>query len=300
MSELQLWAASPSGPVRMSAPPGAQDLHDLFDGLPTGVYSGLRTYEHDRFLRLEHHLARTERSAALLGWTGPLDSGLVRRSLHQLVSSYPAANARVRFDWLPEPLGSAAGSSRLLMGLGPFTPVPTQALERGVRLALTRLRRPSPDIKAAEFVRERRVCASTDPTAYEHLMVDSHGRILEGTSSNFFGVRQGVLITAGTGVLDGVTRRIVLELAEALGLGLSLGGVVVEDLPRLDEAFLSSSTREIVPVVQVAAVAIGNGRPGAATAELRQAFSEFARRYARPAWPGEPAQPRQPAAPALI
>jgi branched-chain amino acid aminotransferase len=285
MSELELWAVTAAGPVPLSAVAerAPRDLHELFDGFAPGVYSGLRTYGHDRFLGLEHHLERTERSAALLGWSERLDDLLLRRSLHALVSAHRSADARVRFDWLAAPVTAPDGESRLLVGLAPLLPIAPELLERGVLLGLCPLRRPAPLIKTTDFVRRRRACSELDPVAYEHLLVSEDGLVLEGTSSNFFGVRAGRLVTAGTGVLEGVTRRIVLELAGPLGLDTSFDGIRVDALASLDEAFICSSTREIVPAVQIGTRGIGTGCPGPVTQALHAAFRRFAAASARPA-----------------
>ena len=291
MSELELWAVTEAGPVPLPVAGTPRDLHELFEQAPLGVYSGLRTYEHDRFLRLEQHLGRTERSAALLGWKEPLDRALLRRGLHALVTAYRERDARVRFDWLAAPTRLGETSGRLLVGLAPLVPIAPEMMANGVRLGLCPLRRPAPLVKTTDFVRQRRSCTELDPAAYEHLMVDEGGRVLEGTSSNFFGVRAGRLLTAGEGVLEGITRRIILELAEGLDIEVSFAGLRLGELAGLDESFISSSTREIVPAVDVAGCRIGNGRPGLVTRALQAAFRRFADANARPAIPGLGAQP---------
>ena len=68
---VQLFALAADGPVALSVPAGATSHHELFDGLALGVYSALRTFEHERFLALDWHLERTERSMQLLGWSEP-------------------------------------------------------------------------------------------------------------------------------------------------------------------------------------------------------------------------------------
>jgi branched-chain amino acid aminotransferase len=158
-----------------------------------------------------------------------------------------------------------------------------EVMAAGVRLGLCSLRRATPLIKTTDFVRKRRTCFELDPEAYEHLMVDENGFVLEGTSSNFFGVRAGRLVTAGRGVLEGITRRTILELGHEIGLECSLVGIRVTELGELDESFISSSTREIVPAIQVAKVQIGDGRPGPVTRALQVAFRAYADANAEPA-----------------
>ncbi|MBW2526822.1 MAG: aminotransferase class IV family protein [Deltaproteobacteria bacterium] len=283
MAQVELHAVTQDGPVELPVPPDATDVHELFDPMPLGVYSGLATYDHNRFVRLDDHIARTKKSAALLRWPGAIDADWLRRTLHQLVEAFPHDDCRVRFDWLRVPLRRDGWSSRVVVGLSPRPPVPERDLRDGVHLALTSIRRRSPLIKTTDFVIERRVCAVESPDAYEHLMVDDEGRISEGTSVNFFGVRGRRVLTAGAGVLEGITRKTVLELVPAAGLDLELEGVPVAELGLLDEAFLTSSTREIVPVTSVGTQLIGNGRPGPVTLALLETYRDYVRHNARPA-----------------
>lgn len=97
------------------------------------------------------------------------------------------------------------------------------------------------------------------------LMVNPAGEILEGFSSNFFAVMGGRLYTAGTGVLEGVTRNIVLAGARTI-VPVSLQPVRVADLARVSEAFITSSGRQVMPVRQIDAVVIGD--PGPVTKQL--------------------------------
>src|SRR5688500_12637048 len=79
MSNLQLFAVTDAGPQPLPVPPTAADFTDLYQGLALGVYSVLRTFEHNKFLWLEHHLARTVSSMKLLGWDYQLDEHSLRR-----------------------------------------------------------------------------------------------------------------------------------------------------------------------------------------------------------------------------
>ena len=109
--------------------------------------------------------------------------------------------------------------------------------------------------------------------AYEALMLDAAGRVGEGSSSNVFAVRDGRLETPPEGgILEGVTRRVVLDLAAALGLPAVELPLLPADLLSADELFLTSTTRELVPVVRVDGRPIGGGRPGPWTLRLLEAF----------------------------
>ena len=280
---MALWGVVPGGARPLAVPAGAQDPTDVFAGLPLGVYSGLRTYEHDRFLRLEDHVDRTDRSAELLGLDARLDRPALRATLREACAAWPHDEARVRFDLLAGPATARGFDGRVLVLLFPFVPLPEAARRDGVRVALTReLGREEPEIKRADFTVQRKpLQAGPSGGAYEHVLVDARDRLLEGSSSNLFVVRDGILSTPEDGVLAGITRRIVIELASATQLPFRATSTTVAELPALHEAFLTSSSRHLVPVVEIDGVRIGSGRVGPVTRRLMSAYDLYARREAR-------------------
>lgn len=280
---VQLFAVSAGGPVPLPVPASARHAHELFDGLVLGVYSALRTFQHERFLGLEHHLDRTDRSMELLGWPERLDRARLAHAMHAAVRAYPGPDAFVRFDVLAEPARALGTDERLLLALSPFVPVPARYLAEGVTVRIAPLRRSRPLIKTAAFVVQRRPYPLGRQDAFEHLIVDERARILEGTSSNFLALQGTCLHLSGDEALQGVTQRIVAELARGLGLDVVREPLTVPELARADETFLTGSTRGIVPVVAVEEQRIGRGVPGPWTLRLLEAYGEHARRAARTA-----------------
>ena len=149
------------------------------------------------------------------------------------------------------------------------------ALERPLERPPTADGRPLPEQPSA-----------TDPLAavggrpsavvpYEYLLLDSAGRILEGTGTNFWAVRDGVMYTAGEGVLEGITREILLQLIAGLGIPLRLEAVGAADVATLDEAALSGSSRALLPVVSIAGQTVGDGRPGPIVGRVLAAYNAF-------------------------
>jgi len=278
---VQLFAVGGQGPRPLPVRDGVGSAHELFDGLPLGVYSALRTFEHDRFLGLEHHFERTDRSLALLGWPERLDRPRLARAIDECVRAYPGTDAFVRFDVLAAPPRSLGTEERTLLALSPFVPVPEALLRSGVGVRVSELRRAKPLIKVASFVVERRPYPLGRADAYEHLIVDEHGRILEGTSSNFVALQGRTLRFTGEQALQGVTQRIVGELARGLGLTCVYEALPMTELERVDEAFLTGSTRGVVPVISVEEQRIGSGQPGPWTVRLIEAYYAHARSHAR-------------------
>jgi branched-subunit amino acid aminotransferase/4-amino-4-deoxychorismate lyase len=283
-SSTPLFAVTESGPVEVKTSASGGTVHDVLDALPIGVYSALRTFHHDRFLWLDAHFDRTERSMRALGWSGVLDRSRLRRALHETVSAYPYPDARVRFDVLREPFALGGATSNVFIGLSPYVAVPEDFVRDGVCIDLApHLHRKQPKVKTTDFVRERRPFPLGTKQCYEHLMLDEQGRALECSSSNIAFVRGTELVSAGSGVLEGITFKVVQHLAPALGLTLRDERLSLDQIARVDEAFLSSSSRGVVPIVEVAGARIGTGRVGAHTRELIAAYYAFAEREARTA-----------------
>ncbi|VAW43141.1 hypothetical protein MNBD_CHLOROFLEXI01-3567 [hydrothermal vent metagenome] len=107
--------------------------------------------------------------------------------------------------------------------------------------------------------------------------------MLEGTGSNFYGVLDGALHTAGTGVLAGITRRIILDLAAEQHIPASLTPIHMEEIPLLTEAALSSSSRGLLPIVKIGEQVVGNGRSGSVCQKLLEAYNDFVAREVKTA-----------------
>ncbi|MCB8976353.1 MAG: aminotransferase class IV [Ardenticatenaceae bacterium] len=275
METVQLFAVEMDGIRPLPVADNVASFDQLYEGLDLGVYSALRTFEHNKFLYLEHHIERTRRSMALLGWTEVLDETRLRQGLHEACTQYPQPEARVRFDFLAAPPYHLGTDSRLLIGLMPFMPPPPELYERGVHVGFAPdLARANPLAKTADFAQKRQVYKA-NADVYEYLLLSPAGEILEGTSTNFYGVLDGVFHTAGTGVLAGITRKIILDLAAGLHIPVSLEPIHVAQIPQLSEAALSGSSRALLPVVQIGDQVVGNGRPGPICQKILAAYNQF-------------------------
>jgi branched-chain amino acid aminotransferase len=286
MSNLSLYAVEAAGPRPLDIPEGATQLTGLYDGLALGVYTALRTFDHHNFLYLDQHLDRTEQSMALLGWEYCWDRDRLCRALDSVCRAAPPGEHRVRIDVLAAPATARGTDSRELIALQPFTPLPRSLYETGVAVALAGdLARHDPLVKTAEFAARRPATAmlGAGQAPYEYLLTSPDGRILEGTGTNFWGIRDGVVYTAGEGVLEGITRRILLGLLPGLGIPCRLEAVRLEEIVTLDEAAISGSSRAFLPVMAIDGQPIGDGRPGPLSARILAAYDEFVADNIRPA-----------------
>ncbi len=280
------YMVTPLGAFSLPVAPGTQGFEHLYDGLPLGVYTVFRTFGHSQFLYLEEHLDRMDQSMGILGWPERVERPLLLPALQKMVDAAPWPESRVRVDVLAAPLARAPQPGRLLVALQALVPPSPAALQNGVTLALApELARDNPLAKTAGYYQARTTyLESVQQRAYEYLLLDAKGRILEGTSSNFYAVLDGVMYTAGEGVLEGITRRIVLHLANEMGLPVRLEPLSLEALPRVSEAFITSAGRGLVPAVQIGSQLVGAGKPGPVFAQLLAAYQQFIEQNCRPAW----------------
>lgn len=273
---IQLFAVTPSDLVPLPVPPTARSFDDLYHALPLGVYSAFRTFDKNKFLGLADHLARNRQSMALLGWAYELDETRLRQALHEVATHFPAPNARLRFDVLAEPIEVAGEPTRLLVAAMPFAGITPTLYTDGVAVGVaTALHRENPLVKTAVFVQQRNAQPVGGKDIYERLLLDAQGNILECTSANFYGVLDGTLYTAEEGILEGITRRIILALVDQLGIPLRREPVPLSAVPRLSEAGLSSSSRGLIPIVRIENAVVGNGRPGPIMTRLHQAYEQY-------------------------
>ncbi len=284
MNDMQLFAVEKGGIRPLPIPPSATAFADLYAGMELGVYSALRTYEHHKFLWLEQHLSRMAQSARLVGIDYAVDEGVLRRALDQVCKAYPWAEAKVRIDLLTQPLTHLGTSSRLLIALIPFSGIPPRYYEEGVRVGFAEtLHRETPAAKTAVFAAQRQSYSLGTEEAHERLLVDEDGFILEGTGSNFYGIRDGMVYTAVNGVLQGITQQIILKLIAEMDIPLAKQPVHLNDIGTLDEAALSSSSRALIPIVQIGERVVGNGRPGPISRRILEAYQDFVKNEIEPA-----------------
>ena len=145
----------------------------------------------------------------------------------------------------------------------------------------TTVQRHDPRTKSTAFIgqsdEERKKIAKVG--IFEALLV-KNDRILEGMTSNFFHIRDSTLYTAQRDILLGVTRRTLIRAARGRGVEVRYIPLKLDQLPAVEEAFITSSSRGVVPVVQIDDVTVGRGRVGELTKELSAAYEAYIRRKA--------------------
>ncbi len=253
-----------------------------------GLFETMRAYG-GRIFGLDEHLQRLRRSSDALGI--PLPERDWRKTLEELLrrNRLGKGDAWVRLnltrgaaapDILPPRRARATVFALVKPVPSGFSPIQ----RRGAQITLLTYSRHSfmPEHKSLNYLPTiLGKSAAAQRGAYEGLFVRDGRYLMEGTTSSIFLVRGDKLQTPPVeGILPGVTRRIISQLAAEEGIGLVERDTSVAMLKKADEAFLTSSVAEIVPVVRLDAHRIATGKPGPVTKLLQRRYRTFARRAA--------------------
>ncbi|MDJ0763239.1 MAG: aminotransferase class IV [Myxococcota bacterium] len=251
------------------------------------VYEVIRTYNGKPFA-LELHLNRLNQSAGRLGIPLP-DRDVLTNELHRTL--HQAGNdesyCRIIVTRGSGPLNldpTTAVDPKTVIMVKHLDPLPDQVYEQGLRLAIPKVRRTSrealdPAIKSGNYLNSVLALAEVRKRGFDDaLLLDRHGRITESTSSNVFVVIDGALVTPPleTGLLAGVTRGLILSLAEQNQISCREQQLTPTDLIAAQEVILTSTLREVISVVAVDDRRIGTGTPGPMAAKLRKILRRYA------------------------
>jgi branched-chain amino acid aminotransferase len=246
------------------------------------VFETVRTYGGKPFA-LDEHMQRLERSAAALALALPLPAAKIGDEAAQAIAAAANAesSARVMITRGSGPLGLdpalASGPRRVIL-VEPLSPPPEQHYKNGIRVRCVQTVRASDATHSAKLANYlASVLALRDAKAAgadEALVVSRGGLVVEGTTSNVFAVIGGRLLTPPVelGILDGITRGIVIEVARADRIEVELRALTPGELAGAQEAFITSTIREILPIREVDGHVVGTGMPGAMTRRLHALF----------------------------
>jgi branched-subunit amino acid aminotransferase/4-amino-4-deoxychorismate lyase len=165
-----------------------------------------------------------------------------------------------------------------------YQPYSEQVYQKGFRTVVSSIRRnsqsPLPRLKSANFLESTLAKREAKKAGVEDaLFLNDKGLLAEASTSNIFLVANGVLKTPGleSGILSGITREVILELALQLDIDVVEQDVELEELFQTEEAFITNSMIEVMPLIEVNGKAIGSGKPGSVTGKLMVAYEKMVR-----------------------
>jgi branched-chain amino acid aminotransferase len=249
-----------------------------------GLFETMRAYE-GKVFRLERHLDRLAGSAETLGIA--IDKSVLGSAVMDTLHANGLSDARIRLtvsvgEGSAVPDTTTCGRPTVLVVAAEYWPFPDEVYEKGFRVVVSSVwrnsRSPVSAMKSLSYLesmlaRQEARAAGVD----EAICLNEEGFLAEASMSNVFLVVGGALKTPGiaSGVLPGITREAVLELAEKLKIPASEDDITLEDLLQADEAFLTNSVIEVMPLTEVDGEPIGSGTPGQVTWRLTAAYEEM-------------------------
>jgi branched-chain amino acid aminotransferase len=258
-----------------------------------GIYETLRTYNGQPFL-FDRHMRRLRRSAEMLTLTVPMSDAQIDARFRETMRAAGLGDAPDREAYIrilvTRGIGeltydpAACPTPSVVVIVKPNVDPPAEARTRGVRASLVGVVRNHPGsvnplIKSNNLLNNALAMQEAFRRGgFEGIMRNYRGELAECTQSNLFIVKNGAALTPpiDTGLLAGITREFLFEVGAESGIPVREAVLRDEDLFGADEAFLTSTTREIVPIVQVDDRAIGSGAPGPITRGLLDAYRKKA------------------------
>lgn len=257
----------------------------------TGVFEGVRAYETERgpavFRHLEH-LERLHASARLYYLELPYTVAELRAATHELIAANALRSCYVRplaFRGYGE-MGLYAHHApvQVIIAAWPWGAyLGERAKREGISAKVSSWRRISPDgliphAKASgQYLNSILAKTESARAGYdEAILLDDHGRVCEGSGENIFCVRDGQLVTPAhtNSILDGISRRSVIEIARDLGHEVAERDISRSELYLAEEVFMCGTAAELVPVRAIDDHPIGDGRPGPMTGEIQEVYED--------------------------
>jgi branched-chain amino acid aminotransferase len=255
----------------------------------TGVFEGIRAYETDRgpaIFRHREHLERLKRSAALYYMELPYQLEKLREATHELIVRNGLRSCYIRplvyrghGPMGLDPLSNPVEVSIAVWEWGAY--LGDEAKSRGVRAKVSSWRRISPDsliphAKASgQYLNSVLAKIEVTHSGYEEaILLDDKGHVCEGTGENIFVVMDGKIVTPPqtASILDGISRKSVIEIARDLGVEVTERDVARAELTLADEVFMTGTAAELTPVREIDDHPIGGGEVGPVTREIQSIF----------------------------
>jgi branched-chain amino acid aminotransferase len=251
-----------------------------------GLFETMRAYNGHIF-RLDHHLARLRRSAQSLGLANRLATFDLETACTKTLDANKLKDARLRLtvsagegDMTPDP--GTCSSPTVLVTARNLVPLPPGKYESGFKAILSPLRRnsqsPLSQLKSTCYMENILArMAARAAGCDEAILLNEQGYLAEGSTTNIFLARNGELITPSldSGVLPGITREAVLEIARASNIKTLERQVELKELIEVEEAFVTNSILELMPLTWFEGKPIGPGKPGQLTRKLIAAYRKL-------------------------
>lgn len=263
-----------------------------------GVFEGIRVYN-GRVFRLDEHIERLYISAKSIMLTIPISPEEMKRVTIETARKTGFKDVYIRLV-VSRGIGDLGLDPRkcskpsIVIIADAIALYPKEKYEQGIKVVTCSTRRTRPDslnceIKSLNYLNN--ILAKIETVHYgadEGIMLNDSGYVTEATADNVFIYQKGKLITppAFIGILEGITRNTVIEIAKKIGHKVVEMPFSVHDIYGSDECFLTGSGAELIPVIEIDARSIGDGKPGKHFKKLLEAYQELTRTTGTPLYEG--------------
>ena len=247
-----------------------------------GVFDFLRTYKKKPF-RLEDHLNRLNNSANELLISVPASNSELTDIIHEGIKlntkETAEFNIRIVVTGGVSEDSISVGKGSLIVIFAPGHDYPEEHYSKGVKVATFPVSRHIPQAKSINYMAGVKALAKArKQSAIELIHIDNSGNMYEGMTSNFFAVINGKLTTAREGILEGITKKVILdELVPKLGIEINERFPTLSEIPSFSEAFVTASNKEVMPIHHIDDHQVGNGLVGPITTKLITEFRKITR-----------------------
>lgn len=235
-----------------------------------GVFDLLRTYGGKPFF-LEAHVNRLLSSAKAIDLALPWSHDEICSVAKETLARNEVDEANIRIivtGGSSDDFMTPSGRPRLLVLVSPLPQLPQGWYTKGVKVITVASSRQMPGAKSIDYLSAAMALQKAKAeNAIEVIYLDSNNFALEGATSNLFAISGGTLITPGRGVLSGITRKVILEIAQD-HYPVEIRDLPLKELLHAGEVFITGTNKGLVPVVQINDTRIGNGRPGKQTRHI--------------------------------
>ena len=252
-------------------------IHDLQILRGYGVFDFTRTYKRKPF-RLEAHIDRLFYSAERIG----LDIQRTREEIIAITHETVAQNPHHQESFVrilvtggaTEDAYVSSGHTRIIVLVTPVKNYPESVYTDGAKVLTVNEPRYLPGVKSLSYISAVRGKKQAHAQGAIEAIYSDDKYVFEGTTTNFFAFCGNTLVTPGRDILLGITRQVVLELVQDV-YPLAIRDLTRDEFYGAEEAFLTSSVSEVIPIVQVDAATIGAGKPGERTRHIMKLFAEY-------------------------
>jgi branched-chain amino acid aminotransferase len=247
-----------------------------------GVFDFLITYNNRPFY-LKEHVERLESSAKDIGLKLSHTNEQICKIVQETIDKnthHDESNIRLIYTGGVSPDGvTPTGNGILMVMVTPKLMLPAFWYSDGACVITVDMERFIPTSKSTNYLSAVFALEQAHKTgAVEALYVDRNQRVLEGTTTNVFAIKGNSIITPPDGILQGITRSVVLKLIPK-DLKLEMRHIDFEELDQMDEIFITASNKEIIPVVKVNDMIVGSGKPGKVTRQIMDLFRSYTKDF---------------------